>query len=239
MKETMKNKGFSIIELIVVIAVIMILISFLLPGLNRSRQLAERTRCMNNHAQLANAWITYSIVNKQVMPVSHTNNRGWTRRGNSENAIKDGSLFEYVNDLDVYKCPSDDSKHRHTYSANGFLNGEESWPFNPHVQPFKYISNVVHPDKQLVFAEENDPRGWNVGSWVIYPKGHSRQNRWIDYVGVFHQNGDNVSFLDGHVEFFEYQDSRTIKFGEGGWHFFSNHPDNPDLKKYQSMYNTN
>ncbi|MHC4883136.1 MAG: type II secretion system protein, partial [Planctomycetota bacterium] len=49
----MKTKGFTLIERLVVIAIIALLLSIVMPGLNKAKQAARRVVCSSNMKQLA------------------------------------------------------------------------------------------------------------------------------------------------------------------------------------------
>lgn len=70
----MRNrKAFTLVELLVVIGIIALLISVLLPALNRARQSANSLKCLANLRQMGQLVQMYAIDNQQSLPIGSWN----------------------------------------------------------------------------------------------------------------------------------------------------------------------
>src|SRR5687767_8576011 len=94
------RSGFTLIELLVVIAIIAILIALLVPAVQKVREAAARSQCLNNLKQLGVAIHNYHSVHK-IIPYStaYANEGGpgpYTGRGwilESLPYLEQGSLY--------------------------------------------------------------------------------------------------------------------------------------------------
>jgi len=79
-------RGFTLVELLVVIGIIALLVSILLPSLNKARQQANLVACMANLRQIGSTLQIYAAQNKGLAPWGAVYNyetpTGWTSSGN-------------------------------------------------------------------------------------------------------------------------------------------------------------
>jgi len=234
--ESKVRHGFTLIELLTVIAILVVLVALLLPAINAARQQARTVTCLSNMRQLTMGWRQYAIEHQNTLLRGDTTTGGWVNSGNAQSQFTTGELWPYVVNATVYHCPSDPNDvNLRSYSVNEVLhcNDYSGWiPVNYH-----RLTQVPHPESCFLFIEEFDPRGYNLGGFVVYKTGDT----WVDFPahrhggfgGTFDSSGTGtcISYVDGRVEFQRFSDPRTVKLSNFG----TTTPNNPDLQFLQSV----
>lgn len=202
-KNKTREYSFTIIELLVVVAIIAILAGILLPALNSAREKGKAIKCTSNLKQQGNALAQYAIDFK-VYPAA-CSETSYSRENQWHYIIDalymDGDHAASSNKRgNVFECPSYTGKLQGTYgyAANtGVMpNFQDSGhKMKTYVQPGK----ISEPTKCLMIGEMTE-------NWVIhyfnYWENHSNPLIRFDHDGKRRQNG---LFEDGHAQTIRYR----------------------------------
>ena len=147
-----------------------------------------------------------------LVPPSGTSDPDAVTLENELRGIERGYLYPYTDNTDLYHCPGSnaeivgDGGYR-SFSITGLMNGELAPPTGYPEHAVKKITDVVRPGTKMVFLENSDARGWNIGSW-IFPD--MIGDRWGDPLAIWHGKGSVLGFADGHAELHKWKSNSTL-----------------------------
>lgn len=222
-----RRDGFTLIELVAVVAIILVLVSLLSAALDHTKEKALRVSCLSNMKQLQAAWMLYVQDNDSFFPLNQTapspddprflvmesSKHSWVT-GNpltdlTTAGIEKGTLFQYVRSVDIYRCPMDSStvyKHpdvprTRSYAMSAYLGGDEG------DKRVKYReSELRNPANTFVFIEEHESSLW-AANFMVLPRERlliSDSANWVSTPSDRHYQGCNLTFADGHAEYWRW-----------------------------------
>jgi len=191
------NCAFTLLELLVVLAIIGVLASLLLPAVARAKTKAHNAICVNNLRQLGIAARLYSEDNNNRMPSAEILPSDPIDPRKPLPRICD-ALASYVgrtantnaNPLTVFKCPADNvglfKTEGSSYEWNADLNGRRLDETKT-AQVFMITQKDGAPTQSTNWVQRFPPE--TTPLFLDYEDFHPRQPK----------SGKNVVFMDGHV----------------------------------------
>lgn len=217
-------RAFTLIELLIVIAIIAILSAMLLPVLSRGRLSAQSAVCQGNLRELGLAAQMYWNDNggkSFAYTLGPTNNGvlywfGWIANGAEGQRAFDlsvGALFPYYNGIDVRLCPSPVwSLPRFEPKGTNviFSYGCNSLIFGGPGNGILNASKIMHPANTVIFADTAEVNNFQAPAsptnplfeeWY-YLDLETNYTSLNNYPNTQFRHGQkaNVTFADGHVD---------------------------------------
>ncbi len=149
------KRGFTLVELLIVISIIAILIAILFPVFNRARKQAVQSDCQSNLRQLATALSMYTTDHDNVYPLAV--DATWL-----DGPCWGDAIWSYAKNEDVYNCKAADVK---AYRGVGgrFLRARDGWL----QYGFCYGINACDPSTQF-WGFAIPPNGGPTTIWVAF-----------------------------------------------------------------------
>jgi prepilin-type N-terminal cleavage/methylation domain-containing protein len=214
-----RRSAFTLIELLVVIGIIALLISILLPTLNKVRQQALNANCASNLRQIGQSVMSYAADQKGCLParfrelgptVGNFDQPFWSylcqdinASGSPKPKFNCALLYDmkYIRTPEVFYCPGGRAHPNHNYDSfpkpwlsDTSQNYRTSYSYNPH---FAYKT----------FGDSNSGRITAYAKVAKFPKNKALALDCLVSAGkISHYSAGsertpswNLLFIDGHV----------------------------------------
>jgi prepilin-type N-terminal cleavage/methylation domain-containing protein/prepilin-type processing-associated H-X9-DG protein len=215
-----RRAAFTLLELLITIAILGVLAGFLLSGVQRARNEGRRIQCLNNLRQMVLAAVEYELDHGAFPPAYERNyDTGETKSWES-------FLWEMGTDFQIHQCPAfrgaamwkDDKYTGYNYNAS-YVGGRilrRDGAILPNSTPSASMSDILNPSRCALFGDAEYISGANKFMRSPTP-GRLDSDASLALAGTQgyrHDGLTNVGFADGHAESWEERYTTSAGLGE-------------------------
>ena len=183
-----RRAGFTLVELLVIVAVIALLLSLMGPTANRAIQLARINKCKSNLHQMGNAAAQYSADNNTYVPRDASGEFAhyqfaaclspYTTGKTCTAAEKQnwGFVYNFLKNEDIWLCPAVNAKgaDNRDFVLNYVINACDFWKYQregsypgPAAPPCK-LAELPRSPAEILYIVEFNPSYQSVDNFTIY-----------------------------------------------------------------------
>jgi prepilin-type processing-associated H-X9-DG protein len=228
------SPGFTRLELLIILGVLLVVGAIHLHGVGHAAWKSAELRCQSNLQQLMVGWFQYfhdhdgKLAPNSDGGATNTWVRGWldfsTSNSDNTNTLyltdpRYAALGPYVHEASAYHCPEDQSTYRRilprvrSYSMSNYMGYLGTTIYSPGFRIFRRYSDFtgLSPHEAFVLIDERED-SINDSTLLINMGGYQNPAAAyiVDYPADWHNRGANLTFADGHAEYWRWEDARTM-----------------------------
>jgi prepilin-type processing-associated H-X9-DG protein len=165
------------------------------------------------------AWREWPHMFPHIMPPTKTTNYNSIYYGAPipraawEHAIAEGTMWKYVGDYNIYRCPDGDKEQYVTYSMAHSMNTLPSSV--PAGSPMVINITQIHkPSERFVFLDTGVAKQ---GAFYVHYGSGNGDMRWYELPPMRHNQGTTFAFADGHAIYRQWTDPHAIEATKHSW----------------------